>query len=71
MPYVNQGDDADQMLPAADVIEFDLEDGCKILVRPSGTEPKIKAYLFAQAQTRDDAQAALDQLETAAREILA
>lgn len=34
-------------LPASDVLEFDLEGGNKALIRPSGTEPKIKAYLFA------------------------
>lgn len=42
-------------LPSANVIEFDLQDGCKVIVRPSGTEPKIKIYLFT---TGESAQAA-------------
>ena len=32
-------------LPVSDVLQFFLEDGSKISVRPSGTEPKIKFYL--------------------------
>jgi len=33
----------------SDVLQFFLEDGCKISVRPSGTEPKIKFYFEARA----------------------
>ena len=32
-------------LPKANVLSFELADGCKIIIRPSGTEPLIKAYL--------------------------
>lgn len=40
----------------SDVLQFFLADGCKISVRPSGTEPKIKFYFEARAsmQTADD-----------------
>ena len=34
-------------LPASDVIQLDVEGGNKVIIRPSGTEPKIKAYVFA------------------------
>lgn len=34
----------DTGLPSSDVLAFYLEDGSKILIRPSGTEPKIKIY---------------------------
>ena len=33
------------ILPKSNVIEFESEDGCKIIFRPSGTEPKIKIYI--------------------------
>ena len=33
-------------LPSSDVLMYQLEDGCKAVIRPSGTEPKIKIYYF-------------------------
>lgn len=39
-------------LPTSDVLIYYLEDGSKICVRPSGTEPKIKFYLSLQANIR-------------------
>lgn len=63
--------DAPQTLPAAGVFEMQLEGGSKLIVRPSGTEPKIKAYLFATAAGNDAAQELLARLDAAAREILA
>ncbi|MBY4797830.1 phospho-sugar mutase [Collinsella sp. AGMB00827] len=57
-------------LPTADVVECDLASGDKVIVRPSGTEPKIKLYLFAQGETAAEADALLDELEAAGRELL-
>ena len=37
----------------SDVLQFFLADGCKISVRPSGTEPKIKFYFEARAQMKN------------------
>ena len=37
---------SDTGLPPADVVEYDLDDGSKLLIRPSGTEPVIKIYSF-------------------------
>lgn len=37
-------------LPASNVLQFFMEDGCKVTVRPSGTEPKIKFYFGVKAQ---------------------
>ena len=58
-------------LPAANVVEFDLENANKFIVRPSGTEPKVKAYLFAKGETREAADQLLASLENAANDIMA
>ena len=50
-------------LPKSDVLSFALANGCKIIVRPSGTEPKLKAYLFAKGADQSAAEAVLDTLE--------
>lgn len=49
-------------LPKSNVLAYTLTDGNKIIVRPSGTEPKIKAYITAIGKTRAEAQAIADKL---------
>ncbi|WP_165172641.1 phospho-sugar mutase [Adlercreutzia sp. ZJ242] len=76
MPYVGSAGadgeaDAPQTLPAAGVFEMQLEGGSKLIVRPSGTEPKIKAYLFAACPTPEEAADLLAKMDEAARAILA
>lgn len=39
-------------LPKSDVVKFILEDNCSIVVRPSGTEPKIKTYISVSAENQ-------------------
>jgi phosphoglucomutase len=39
-----------ELIPKTKMLMFELEDGTRIAVRPSGTEPKIKYYLFARRQ---------------------
>ena len=51
-------------LPKADVLEFRLSGGAKVIVRPSGTEPKMKVYLFAQGSSHMIAQNLLDAMRT-------
>ena len=58
-------------LPSANVVEFDIAGGNKVIVRPSGTEPKIKLYVFAKEASREAADALLDELEAAGRQLLA
>ena len=41
-------------LPTSDVVKFFLEDKSTITIRPSGTEPKLKAYIFADGQKKVD-----------------
>ena len=43
-------------LPKSDVIAFKLEKGASVIIRPSGTEPKIKAYYTTIGETREDAE---------------
>lgn len=40
-------------LRGSNVLRFDLEDGTAVLVRPSGTEPKIKVYILARGETAE------------------
>ena len=54
--YLNDGTG---LIPS-DVLEFRLEDAGKVIVRPSGTEPKIKVYILTQGKDAADAQANVD-----------
>ena len=42
-------------IPASDVLKFRLKDGSWYALRPSGTEPKIKLYLYSKADSEDKA----------------
>jgi len=57
-------------LPPAEVVEFDLAGDQKVLVRPSGTEPKIKGYLFACAADEASADGICNELKDATAELL-
>lgn len=61
---------SEKLLPT-DGLRFDLEDGSRVIVRPSGTEPKLKCYLQTVGNSASDAAAKLAKLETAARTLLA
>ncbi|MDD6374333.1 MAG: phospho-sugar mutase [Ruminococcus sp.] len=52
-------------LPKSNVLSFTLEQGAKVIIRPSGTEPKIKAYYTTTAATEAEAAAKKDELDTA------
>lgn len=69
MPVVNPTDEP-QQLPEADVLEFRLADGSRVLFRPSGTEPKAKAYVFAKGVDRTESEAKLAALVADAKSIL-
>lgn len=53
-------------LPKADVLEYRMENGAKLMVRPSGTEPKIKVYLSAVGASAEEADAINARLADAA-----
>ena len=46
------GETKDIELSGSNVLRFGLEDGTAVIVRPSGTEPKVKVYILAKATTR-------------------
>ena len=47
-------------LSGSNVLRFEMEDGTSVIVRPSGTEPKIKVYILTQGKDAADAQANVD-----------
>ena len=47
-------------LPVSNVIQYILEDGTYITVRPSGTEPKIKYYIYTKGNSKEEADRKLD-----------
>jgi len=57
-------------LPKANVLIYELEDGSTAIVRPSGTEPKIKTYFTTKGKDLAEAQAKKDKLAEACKPIL-
>lgn len=56
-------------LPSANVLIYTLEDGASVVVRPSGTEPKIKTYFTTLGKNLEEAQAEKDALANALKPI--
>ena len=50
-------------LPQSDVVAFELSDGGSVVLRPSGTEPKIKAYYTGTGKTREEVLSGLEILK--------
>jgi len=50
-------------LSGSNVLEYDLEDGSKVLIRPSGTEPKVKVYLLMVGETLELCQEKVDKVK--------
>lgn len=57
-------------LPKANVLRYDLDDGAVVIVRPSGTEPKIKTYFTTRGTTLAEAQKEKDDLAAAVKPLL-
>ena len=43
-------------LPKSDVLKYKMEGNCSVVVRPSGTEPKLKTYISVSASTKEEAE---------------
>jgi len=56
--------------PAGDVLRYRLADGSRVIVRPSGTEPKLKVYIDSRADSADAARDAVTSLDAAIRDLL-
>ena len=57
-------------LPTSNVIALHLEGDNAVIIRPSGTEPKIKLYVTAVGKTKDEALEVCKTLVDSAKEIL-
>ena len=44
----------------SNILYFELEDGTSFIVRPSGTEPKVKVYIMTRGETMDEAWGKID-----------
>ncbi|MBQ0040505.1 MAG: phospho-sugar mutase [Clostridiales bacterium] len=54
----------------SNVLSYDLADGCTVIVRPSGTEPRVKCYVMAKGDTADQAQERCQAMLAEMKEIL-
>ena len=52
------------------MLEYALANGCTAIVRPSGTEPKIKIYLSGKGKTREESEAIIEKMKAAATALL-
>ena len=57
--------------PKENILRYYLEDGSRVIIRPSGTEPKIKIYLDTVGATNEQAQASLEELDSSLRALVA
>lgn len=56
--------------PPSDILRYDLSGDARVIVRPSGTEPKVKVYIDTVADTPAEAQRLVDALAAAVRPLV-
>ena len=64
------GEDSAMELSGSNVLRYELEDGTSFIIRPSGTEPKIKVYLSAVGKSEAEADAVNAELAKAAEMLM-
>ncbi|MGE4548466.1 MAG: phospho-sugar mutase [Intestinibacillus sp.] len=57
-------------LSGSNVLYYELADGTRFIIRPSGTEPKVKVYIMARGKDRKEALCKVEKLVSAAGEIV-
>lgn len=67
---VKTGETKEIALPKSDVLAFALENNATVIIRPSGTEPKIKVYYTTTGETHEKAAAAYEKMDSEFRGIL-
>ena len=67
---LQSGETVSTGLPAANVLIYSLEGGNTVVVRPSGTEPKIKTYFTTKGENLEQAQAEKEKLAQALKPVL-
>ncbi len=67
---VADGSKEDVEMKGQNVMYYELEGGMTFIIRPSGTEPKVKVYIMAKGDSKADAQKKVEELEAAAKEIV-
>jgi phosphomannomutase len=56
--------------PKEDILRYYLEDGTRVIARPSGTEPKVKIYIDTEGATSAEAQLRLTEVESDIKELV-
>ena len=67
---LKNGNETKITLPRSNVLCFYMEDGCSLIVSPSGTDPKIKLYIGAVGKTYSEAEANLGGLTDSGTKLL-
>lgn len=57
-------------LPKANALKFQFADGARLIVRPSGTEPKVKFYVSARAGSKAECLARMEEMMETLNEII-
>lgn len=67
---VESGASEPMELSGQNVMYYEIEGGTTFIIRPSGTEPKVKVYIMAKGDNKEDAAKKVDTLAAAAKEIV-
>lgn len=66
---VKTGKEEKSEIPTSNVLRFWFDDGSWYSIRPSGTEPKIKIYIYSKDKDRKRSEQKLDQINSKIKEI--